>query len=418
MLKFGVFVILLVVAEGAQLRRYDNYKVFRVTPKNQEQSDLLKHLSQVAEYSFWDGPHFTNISSDVMVPPSKLLDFERLMKITEIPHEVHIDNVQSLMDQENPMFNKIVRAGVNWRTYNTLDEIYSWMDSLTKAYPDKVQVMSPGKTYEGREIKGVRLSFKKGNPGIFIEGNIHAREWITSATVTYILNQLLTSQDPEVRELAEANDWYIFPVFNPDGFVYTHTKDRLWRKTRKPYSHLCYGSDPNRNWGYKWMQGGASSFPCAETYAGSAAFSEIETDTMSKYITSISNNVYAYIAFHSYSQLLLFPYGHTTEHLDNHDQLLDIGQKTIQALAKRYGTQYVTGNIAETIYVASGSSMDWVKGTFKIPITYTYELRDKGRYGFLLPPSQIIPTGEETLDSLVGLFKAAKTYGIPKRTTV
>ena len=55
--------------------------------------------------------------------------------------------------------------------------------------------------------------------------------------------------------------------------------------------------------------------------------------------------------------------------------------------------------------------MDYVKGTFGTPITYTYELRDTGRYGFLLPPAQIIPTGEETLDSLVAMFKEAKARG-------
>lgn len=68
------------------------------------------------------------------------------------------------------------------------------------------------------------------------------------------------------------------------------------------------------------------------------------------------------------------------------------------------------------IDIASGSSMDWVKGTFKTPISYTYELRDKGKYGFLLPANQIIPTGEETLDSFVAMFKGAKARGYGKKT--
>lgn len=58
--------------------------------------------------------------------------------------------------------------------------------------------------------------------------------------------------------------------------------------------------------------------------------------------------------------------------------------------------------------------MDYVKGALHKPIAYTYELRDKGRYGFLLPPDQIIPTGEETLDSLVAMIKEAKAHGYPK----
>ncbi|CAD6208967.1 GSCOCG00010780001-RA-CDS [Cotesia congregata] len=412
MLRLGILVALLGLAAG-QTRRYDNYQVFRVVPKTTQQNNFLHEISEISGYSFWDGPHFVNSSADVMVSPKKLKEFKQLMNASGMECKVHIENVQDLMENEILSHNKLISAEFDWQSYHSLEEIYAWLDSLEKTYPDKVKVVVAGKTYEGREIKGVKVSFKKGNPGIFIEGNIHAREWITSATVTFILNELLTSQQTEVRELAEKHDWYIFPVFNPDGFAYTHDKvsviDRLWRKTRKPYTKICYGSDPNRNWGYKWNQGGASSFPCAETYAGSSAFSDIETKTMSEYITSIGDKFFAYIAFHSYSQLLLFPYGHTTAHLDNHNELKAIGLKTIDALSKRYGTQYVTGNIAETIYVASGSSMDWVKATFKTRISYTYELRDKGRYGFLLPADQIIPTGQETLDSLITLFKEAET---------
>lgn len=58
---------------------------------------------------------------------------------------------------------------------------------------------------------------------MFIESGIHAREWITPATVCYITAQLLTSNDPETRAAARDFDWYIFPVTNPDGYVWTHT---------------------------------------------------------------------------------------------------------------------------------------------------------------------------------------------------
>lgn len=63
--------------------------------------------------------------------------------------------------------------------------------------------------------------------------------------------------------------------------------------------------------------------------------------------------------------------------------------------------------------IATGSSVDYVKGSLGKDIAYTYELRDQGRYGFILPPEQIIPTGEETLDSLVAMFKEAKARGHP-----
>ncbi|XP_011067757.1 PREDICTED: zinc carboxypeptidase-like [Acromyrmex echinatior] len=87
--------------------------------------------------------------------------------------------------------------------------------------------------------------------------------------------------------------------------------------------------------------------------------------------------------------------------------------KAITALATRYGTDYEVGSIAETIYVASGNTVDWIKGIYNKSIVYTYELRDIDQYGFLLPPEQIIPTGEETLDSIIAMIKETKTkkYG-------
>ncbi|KAL6261581.1 hypothetical protein P5V15_006667 [Pogonomyrmex californicus] len=399
----------LVAAEQAT---FENFKVFRVATTTKEQVDSLNQLTYDSSdgFNFWKLPSL-NKQAEIMVAPHKLPEFYEIMTKLQTPHELYIKNVQELIDQEEPATAAI---GFNFRAYHPLESIYKNLDDLASQYPDKVKVVVGGKSYEGRPIKGVKVSFKANNPGIFLEGGIHAREWISPATVMYILDQLLTSRDSEIRDLAERHDWYIFPSFNPDGYVYTHTRNRMWRKTRQPYGIFCYGSDPNRNWDYQWNVVGASNSPCSETFAGSAPFSEIETKSMSEYIRSISKNIYAYIAFHSYSQLLMTPYGHTEEHLDNYNDLKAIGLKSVAALKKRYGTQYQVGNIAEIIYPASGGSMDWVKGTFGIPIAYTYELRDQGNYGFVLPPSQIIPTGEETLDSLVAMFKGAKELGYPK----
>lgn len=86
-----------------------------------------------------------------------------------------------------------------------------------------MELVDAGHSYEGRVIKGVKLSFSANKPAIFLEGGIHACEWISPATVTYLINAFLTSDQPKVRQLAQAYDWYIFPVLNPDGYVYTHT---------------------------------------------------------------------------------------------------------------------------------------------------------------------------------------------------
>lgn len=93
-------------------------------------------------------------------------------------------------------------------------------------YPDVVSTVTIGLTVEGREIKGVIINFKsdtRDDPPLIamIEGGIHAREWISPATVTYIINEFLTSNDRNVRSLAESFVWHIFPVVNPDGYDYT-----------------------------------------------------------------------------------------------------------------------------------------------------------------------------------------------------
>ncbi|KAJ3662738.1 hypothetical protein Zmor_007069 [Zophobas morio] len=388
---------------GEQVR-YDGFKVYRLTPKSQEAVENLRTLESTnSGYDFWTDVRGVGHPVDIMVPPHYKYRFNDVISSGGFDARVYVPDVQKLIDNETP--RKSTRQ-LEWTEYHDLEEIYQFLRDLVKQYPDIVTLISAGRTYEGRDILGVKVSYSPANENrtAFIESNIHAREWITSAVATWTLNELLTSNEPNVRQVAESHDWYFVPVFNPDGFVYTKTTNRMWRKTRTPY-FLCNGVDPNRNWGYHFNDGGSSGDPCSDTYRGPSAFSETSTRTISEFITTIAPKLQAYISLHSYSQMFLLPYGFSSAHLDNYDQLYEVGIKAAASLAQRNGTEYTVGNIVEIMYVASGGSMDWVKGTFGTPITYTYELRDKGTYGFILPPDQILPCAEETFDSLITIFE-------------
>ncbi|CAH0406316.1 unnamed protein product [Chilo suppressalis] len=238
---------------------------------------------------------------------------------------------------------------------------------------------------------------------------IHAREWITPATTTYFINQLLTSQDANITRLRDRFDWRIFPTVNPDGYTYSFNRDRMWRKTRSRSSMFCYGADPNRNWDYNWLKHGATSNPCDyQTYGGPKPFSEKETRSLSAYISSLEN-LLAYIAFHSDAQMLLTPYSDSVEHVDNYNDLIRIGKTSLEYGERVNGEKYDgPGTAAELLYKASGGSMDWVRNKLGTPIAYTYELR--GTY-FHWPPNRIHEQGDEVTQMLLGLFTEAEQLG-------
>ncbi|EAT37214.1 AAEL010776-PA [Aedes aegypti] len=402
------------VTYANEVARYDNYKVYEAIPSSNSQLKLLNELEESSDsLIFLKSSNKVGEKFNIVVAPHKVADFTEALYNEGISAKLLETNLQKSIDGEkHRMMSRRANESFDFNDYYELEDIHAWLEKLASQY-DQVELLDGGHSFENRSIKGVKVSYKSGNPGIFVEGGIHAREWISPATVAYILNELLTSTDPKVRYIAENYDWYMFPSVNPDGYVYTHKKDRLWRKTRTPYSGGCFGADPNRNWDFHWAEQGTSNQCKSDIYAGPHPFSEVETKTLSQFITSLKGKIQAYISFHSYSQLLLFPYGHTNEHTPNHNDLNDIANATIASLAKRYGTRYTFGNTYDAIYPASGASMDWAYGKLGVNISYTYELRpgQESSGGFILPPKQIVPTGEETLDSLVTLLEESQRRG-------
>jgi len=388
--------------------KYDNYAVYRFVPQNEaERENLLTLEKDYPGLIFWKGVGPVGGRVDIMIPPHLQIEvLSGLRTVMSVP-EPMVPDVQQLIDEEEAL-NEIARAKaprLGWEAYYTFDEISQWLDEQATANPSVASVETYGESFEGRPMKVIKISTGgNGNrPIIFIDANIHAREWITNAVATYIINELLNGQTSGLRGLLNTFDFHVAPVINPDGYAYTRT-DRLWRKTRSNYAGgLCRGADPNRNFGFQWNTGGSSSVCSSDTFMGVAAFSEPETFSTAAYLDTIKDRVSAYISLHSYSQLILIPYGNNLGRVPDHDNHMRVGGLVERAIAGRYGTQFETGNIVEMLYVASGASVDYMKGTHDTTLAYTFELRDTGRYGFILPPAQIIPSALEFIDGLLVL---------------
>ena len=176
--------------------------------------------------------------------------FKEIALANQIDFKVATNDLQSLLDAEKPLKQR--KEGFSLDQYNMLDDIYQFLEETSQAYPQKASVFTVGETFENRLIKGLKIETNPNNPAIFIESNIHAREWISSATSLWLINEILTLTDPHLRQIVDSVTWYFVPITNPDGYQYTHDVDRLWRKTRSNHNLLCPGTDPNRNFGYNF----------------------------------------------------------------------------------------------------------------------------------------------------------------------
>lgn len=395
-------------------KTYEGHEVLRLTPKTWQSLLWLHETAQEStegNLDFWTHPSAINNTVDVMVPPHLKDVFAAQLKGKDITVSTMIPDVSRLIKEQRFEVADVPSGFTKeafprfWTTYRRLADFFTLMSNL--AANSFVSVENIGKSYENRDLRMLKISTGSNRPIIFIDSLIHSREWITGATTMYFAQYLVDGWNNNVaavRNILNAYDFYILPVLNPDGYEFTHTSTRLWRKTRTPNSgSTCIGTDANRNFGFAWMSAGASNNPCSDTYGGSAAASQTNVKAIQDYLVANRARVRQYVSVHSYSQLLLWSWGNNSTLTPEHSQLQSRGQAAVNALTAHYNTRYTIGTITNVLYAASGNSVDYARAVAGITSSYTIELRDTGSYGFQLPASQIVPSGVETTSFFMSL---------------
>lgn len=360
-------------------------KLERVSPKNYDYAKKIdKNGNNILEYQ--ELKDFLIANDDLKVV------YERGVKKVLYEKEVIRDFTDFLTDNLDDKKDFI-------RDY---DKLVNSMKELASKYPDKVTLEVIGKTFEGRDLIVMKITTNKENPNkksLMVTGLHHAREWATGEAALNIAEKLLQDypNNEEVKNLLDNTDLYIFPVVNPDGYEYSLKKSAWWRKNRKVFDKGI-GVDLNRNYyteknpelyrpkddkpNSTWDDYGASDSVYSDTYRGPYGASEEEIKTLEKFVND--KKIQTVIDLHSYGNMILFPWGHTTEPTQWDNIYKEVGNEINKVVGNKY---WVSQSV--NLYPTTGSSEDYhhEEGRFN----YTFEI---GKSFF--------PSSKKELDQLKG----------------
>ncbi len=301
----------------------------------------------------------------------------------------------------NPAPEAFPGADSNYHDYN---EMVTEIQQAEADHPAIFDLFSLGTSHEGRTIWAGKISDNvatdESEPEILFTHHQHAREHLTVEQALYTL-KILTDEygtTQQITDLVNTREiWLVFDM-NPDGGEYDIATGtyRSWRKNRQPNAGSSYvGTDLNRNWDYRWgCCGGSSGSTSSETYRGPSAFSAPETQRVRDFVNSrVINSVQqikATIDFHTYSELILWPYGYTTVDVPS-DMTQDERDTHATAGQAMAATNGFTPEQASDLYITDGTIGDWTFGVHKI-FSYTFELYPAtSAGGGFYPPDEVIP---------------------------
>lgn len=289
-------------------------------------------------------------------------------------------------------------------------EVVDALDQLAAMYPAIATRFSIGKSLEGRELAGIRLSSHPTPdrlPTAILLGCHHAREHL-SVEVPLMLAEYLASNyktDARIKALLDSREVWIVPMVNPDGAEYDISGRgyKYWRKNRRDNGDGTRGIDLNRNYDAGFGGTGSSADPASDTYHGPSAFSEPETAAVRDFVRSRKSTT-TLLSFHTFSELVLWPYGHTKD---------DISNVRDKEVFEKMGKQMASWNKykpmkSSGLYLASGDTTDWAYDELKI-FAFTFELSPSSiLWGGFYPGAKAIPsTFKANLEPMLYLIDMA-----------
>jgi len=269
--------------------------------------------------------------------------------------------------------------------FHTYKEVIDKLNQIAKDNPETVELINIGKSHEKRDLLGVKISAggfenEMDKPALMLIGSHHAREHLSTEVpillLDYFMSEMKSNRD--FKKLMMNRVVYVVPLLNPDGAIHD-LKDgeyQLWRKNRRKNKGFftTWGVDLNRNYGYGWGTGGSSSWPNSDVYKGKSAFSEPETQAVKKFVEE-HKNLKTMLSFHTYSELILYPWGGKNEDVGGKEQ------KVFETMAQKMATwNNYKPQKSSDLYIASGDTCDWAFGEHKI-FCFTFELSPKGSLG-------------------------------------
>ena len=297
-----------------------------------------------------------------------------------------------------------VETPSNWHLgsmagFYTYEEFLEELDSMASKYPNLITVRAPISTFttiEGRPIYWVRLSDNptsdESEEEVLYTALHHAREPASLSQLIFYMWWILENYgvNEEVTYLVDETEMYFVPMINPDGYVYNQTTSPggggMHRKNRRNVGTSNKGVDLNRNYSHHWGTTGISFSPNNDTYCGTAAFSEAETQAM-KWFCENRDFEFAFNA-HTHGNLLLFPKGWSeTDFAVDHDYMQAFTNHMV--IFNGY-----TAEKSSTLYPASGDSDDWMYdedlGTKPKIFAMTPECSSEGTMNDFWPPQAAI----------------------------
>ncbi|KAH9873071.1 hypothetical protein J1614_005468 [Plenodomus biglobosus] len=400
---------------------YDGYHIYSVTPSSSEEARALE--KRFANYY----THTIRDTLSIAIPPQEVESFNALgLKARLVNSDLgrYIRSTDKPSSYNNALHKRGELPDLSWYdTYHPYADHLQYWDDLVHAFPKNSKKFSIGKSYENRTIYAFHLYGDKqkegygeketSKPVILWHATVHAREWISTMVIEYLAYQLIDgykSGDSNVTAWLDHYDFYLVPFHNPDGFAYSQTNDRLWRKNRQPRpttNSTCIGTDGNRNWKFEWdaepPEGGSTPNPCGQTYRGLAPGDTPENqamDGLSAKLSQTDGGIRSFIDFHSYGQLILTPYGFSCDPLpESLPRMLEAAGGTARAMeaASTRNSTYQFGPGCQILYFSTGNSRDHHFEVHGANHSWTMELspKDVAGGGFVLPPQEIWPVVKE-----------------------